>query len=423
VLAIAAELDSMLAERRSRSEGIGTSQGNRGLRRREPVSIVCVFNDAEVRARCLDASISALRHEAPSTEYLLVDNTNGAFRTAGAALNHGTSLATHDYVVFVHQDVYLHSLAALEYAAGQLADDTDIGMLGATGVSSHGSAVGQIRDRVVLLGEPAVGGVEVDSLDEVLVMIPVDRLQSGPLVDSELLAWHAYAVEYAARGRRDGLRTVATHIPLTHNSMTLNLARLDEAHAEVARLHPQALPLNTTCGPLPTVGRRQGRLDRLLRPHRWRYTWLRESLLAHRARRRSGHGGPVVLSDIRRDIDHLAAGSPEPVRVYNVDGARAEADYPPVELRRGSTRFEFRCTSVPGVTAAVGELDQRSVVLVTNLAAADVTHLPAAAAGSESVLGYHRGIGFWLLYGIDAGAFPGAWRQRRAVPLGMRAAR
>jgi hypothetical protein len=90
--------------------------------RREPVSVICVFSDADVRRRCLDRSIDEQRAEA-DVEYLPIDNTGGAFASAGAALNHAAAQARHEFVVFVHQDVYLHSLARLEEAAGMLADD------------------------------------------------------------------------------------------------------------------------------------------------------------------------------------------------------------------------------------------------------------------------------------------------------------
>ena len=121
--------------------------------RRLPVSVICVFNDPDVRRGCLDRSIADHRGEA-EVEYLPIDNVDGAFATAGAALNHGASLARHEHLVFVHQDVYLHSLAALEAAAGALADDPGIGLLGAIGVDASGELVGRIRDRVSLLGEP-----------------------------------------------------------------------------------------------------------------------------------------------------------------------------------------------------------------------------------------------------------------------------
>jgi len=92
-----------------------------GSQRRTPVSIVCVFNDPDVLTSCLERSILLGLADAPETEYLPVDNTDGQFASAGAALNDGARRARHDDVVLVHQDVYLHSLVALERAADRLA--------------------------------------------------------------------------------------------------------------------------------------------------------------------------------------------------------------------------------------------------------------------------------------------------------------
>ena len=90
---------------------------------RTPVSIVCVFNDPEVLEQCLARSIAAGLSGAPDTEFLPVDNRGGAFSTAGAALNHGAGLAHNPVIVFVHQDVVLHSLEELERAAHILEGD------------------------------------------------------------------------------------------------------------------------------------------------------------------------------------------------------------------------------------------------------------------------------------------------------------
>ena len=56
-------------------------------------------------------------HDNSAVEFLPVDNVDGRYRSAGAALNHGASMARNDVVVFVHQDVFLHSLAAVIRAA------------------------------------------------------------------------------------------------------------------------------------------------------------------------------------------------------------------------------------------------------------------------------------------------------------------
>ncbi len=37
------------------------------------------------------------------------------------------------------------------------------------------------------------------------------------------------------------------------------------------------------------------------------------------------------------------------------------------------------------------------------------------------MLGFHTGIGFWLLLGASPADLPEHWQERRATPLGMRA--
>jgi hypothetical protein len=107
-----------------------------------PVSIICVFNNVSVRERCLDRSIERHRSEVEDLDYVLIDNRDGSIPSAGAALNVGASRARHDHLVFVHQDVVLHSLTALERAAAVLEADHGIGLVGAFGVSRPLGSVG-----------------------------------------------------------------------------------------------------------------------------------------------------------------------------------------------------------------------------------------------------------------------------------------
>ena len=120
--------------------------------------------------------------------------------------------------------------------------------------------------------------MDVDSLDELLFVIPRELVLREPLAEAAELAWHAYAVEYGLRVRSLGLRVCAVDIPLTHNSLTTNLARLDEAYEAVASRYPEAMPVQAPCG---VVGRRARRRAGILDAHRWRYRWLRESLKVH----------------------------------------------------------------------------------------------------------------------------------------------
>jgi hypothetical protein len=383
--------------------------------RRLPVSIVCVFNDPVVRQECLDRSIEVLRSEAPETEYLPIDNAGKAFPTAGAALNHGVSLARHDYIVFVHQDVYLHSLASLEVAAGLLAGDGGFGVLGAFGFGPSGEHLGHLRDRVILLGEPLPAPKDVDSLDEVLFMAPRSLLLEHPLADTAELAWHAYAVEYGLRVRELGLRVAAADIPLTHNSLTVNLDRLDVAHRAVAARYPDQLPVRTTCG---VITNSQPRTP-FLKSQRWRYRWLKDSWNAHAARRLTG-GGSLVLSDISLDVEDVIAQAPEPFRVFNFDrsGTFLDARPSPLHLHRRGRPVVFRSGGVADLVAAVADHDGSETTLLTNIGPDELRELSPHLARRDYVVGIHDSFA-WALVNADGARLPDTWRSRRARPLGM----
>jgi hypothetical protein len=390
--------------------------------RREPVSIVTVFNDPDVRRSCLDRSIDDHRDETPGVEYLPIDNVGGAFSSAGAALNHGAARAQHDYIVFVHQDVYLHSLTALEEAAGMLADDEGIGILGAVGPTAEGRFFGRVRDRVFLLGDPAPRPTPVDCVDEVLFMIPRRVLEREPLPEDPDLSWHAYAVEYGLRLRSQGMRVCVVDIPLTHNSLTINLDRLEVAYAAIAAKHPEQMPVMTPQGQVSGSVRLRERTS-FLSGHRWRFRWLRESYDAYAGRRAAG-GSPCVLADIRLDVDELLSRIPADARLLavSVDQQAGFADDRPGPVALTRNGREIDVTSRPPgevveATAAAGA----SPVLLTNLGLADVRRLAPQLPAERRVLGYRTSLGYWMVIGVATAALPASWRSNQATPLGMSA--
>ena len=381
------------------------------------ISIVCVFNDPAVRRECLDRSIDAY-DGGLDVDYIPIDNTTHAFTSAGAALNHGAAQARHPVVVFVHQDVYLHSLDRLAEVGAEF-DGGPWGILGANGVTDQGLNVGRLRDRTQLIGVPATRPVQVQTLDEVLFMVPREQVLAHPLTEAVDLAWHAYAVEYSLRVVALGLRAGAVDLAITHNSLTVNLARLDVAHQTVGRLYPHSLPIHTTCG---TVGSRTSRLRRyrVVQAHGWRWRWLRHSLIAARARRLIGI--PVVLSDIRSEVDLLDPGTP--LQLVNVDpdgGFVAHAREALEFTRFGRAVTMSTVSSVGELAASFSVLPEDEIVLVVGLSLAD---LPAARATTSShrpwLLGIHPDE-MWLLGGLPFDRLPDAWTRREALPLGARA--
>ncbi len=383
------------------------------------VSIVCVYNDPAVRRECLDRSVRAYGRHAPGVEYLPVDNVDGRYRSAGAALNHGASLAGNDVVVFVHQDVFLHSLAAVIRVAGQM-QASGLGVLGAVGVRRDGRITGRIRDRAVLLGVPVQQPVDVDSVDELLFMVPRPLVLRHPLTESPDMAWHAYGVEYGLRVRRLGLRVGVTDIPLTHNSRTANLARLDVAHAAIAARYPEMLPVRTTCG---VVARQTARSSSRgwLGSQRWRYSWLRESLTVRNARRVTG--APIVLADIRRDVDNVIERAPgRRLRIVNCSGEARfmDADGGPLELTRGNGRVVVDARQISEIPAVLAAGPPGSWFLLTNMPQEDLGDIGARWRSNRQLVGFHAGIGFWILLGATAADLPPHWRSERSVPLGTR---
>ena len=361
----------------------------------------------------------AYGQHAPGVEYLPVDNVDGRYRSAGAALNHGASLAGNNVVVFVHQDVFLHSLAVVIRVAGQM-QAGGLGVLGAVGVRRDGRIAGRIRDRAVLLGVPVQQPADVDSVDELLFMVPRALVLRHPLTESPDMAWHAYGVEYGLRVRRLGLRVGVTDIPLTHNSRTANLARLDVAHAAVAARYPELLPVRTTCG---VVARQPARSSSSgwLGSQRWRYSWLRESLTVRKARRITG--APIVLADIRRDVNNVIERAPgRRLRIVNCSGEAQfmDADGGPLELTRGNGRVVVDARQISDIPAILAAGPPGSWFLLTNMPQEDLGDICARWRSNRQVVGFHAGIGFWILLGAAAADLPPHWRSERSVPLGMR---
>lgn len=390
---------------------------------REAVSVITVFNDLETRRACLDRSIEHLRDQAPDLEYLPIDNTDGSFDSAGAALNHGAAQATRDFVVCVHQDVYLHSLEALEEAAAMLARDDSIGLLGAVGPDAKGRFFGRIRDRVFLLGAPAPEPTVVDCVDEVLFIVSRRALAREPLSEAPELAWHAYAVEYGLRTRARRAQVCAANIPLTHNSLTVNLERLEVAYETLAGTYPDVMPVMTPQGLVGGGPRLRDRIT-VLEEHRWRFRWLVESRAA-RAGRQAADGSPCVLTDIRLDIDALLARVPDdkPLLVVNVDsgGFFTEDRRAPLTLTRMGRRLLLTSAKAGEIPRVVADSPSSGPVLVTNLDLDDVRALAARLPGDGRILGYRTSTGYWMLIGAEPAMLPAEWLTPQATPVGMSA--
>ncbi|MBM7798498.1 hypothetical protein JOE57_001419 [Microlunatus panaciterrae] len=325
-------------------------------------------------------------------------------------------MACHELVAFVHQDVYLHSIERLVHA-GAAFEDGVWGLLGANGVTHQGENVGRMRDRAQVIGHHRPTPVDVDSVDEVLFLAPRDLVLKHPLTEEPELAWHAYAVEYGLRLRRFGKRVGAVDLGITHNSLTVNLAKLDVAHRRVGSTYPRELPIHTTCGVIGSSKARWRSL-RMVREHGWRLRWLRHSLLAARVRRRIDV--PVVLSDIRHEVDLVPFSRTSPLYLFNLDNAGGFAEYSsaPLRLTRyGRPVIMSTGSSLPDVIARVSELPESARTLVVGVGLDDLADFVTGCGRERNwLVGIHPAE-IWLLGGAGANELPREWSRPEAVPL------
>jgi len=285
--------------------------------------------------------------------------------------------------------------------------------MGAVGIDNDRRIIGRIRDRIVQIGEPARQPRDVDTLDEVLLMVPTTRVLADPISEDALLAWHAYGVEYAARMRRQGLRAVARDIPLTHNSLSTNLDKLDLAHRHVGDTYPELLPIHTTCGTVYADG-----AIGVMTPWRRRYNsarmWWNESLVA-RATKRISPVSDRVIADIRMLIDDAAAlsGKTE-LKVLDLD-PEAVADHAD-DLMRFERHLTIESATISDAAAVAEALRPDELLFITGLTDESLTEL-APFAGQPHVLGNSDSTGRWALIGVSADEVASIWSTWRHRPV------
>jgi Glycosyltransferase like family len=389
------------------------------------VSIVCVYNDPGVRQGCLDRSIRENAGEGLDVEYIPIDNVHGAYRSAGAALNYGATLAKNDVVVFVHQDAFLHSLEMVVRAAGRMRVDR-FGLLGAVGVAADGLVVGQVRDRVVLIGKRAHCPSDVDSVDEVLFMAPRSLILSERLTESSAMAWHGYAVEYGLRVKGLGLRVGVADIPLTHNggrSGNFDRLGLDIAHGAIANQYPDMLPVRTTCGVLrrKKAARHRGIQFETVRSG---YRWLSKSFALRQALDRKL--GPIVLADINLDVDRIIERCPgRRLAIVNFSAETRISNFynSKLELARSHGRVVMSARDHEQPSLTLRTYPRGSWLLVTNVLPQDLCKDSANWPTDGRILGFHVSTGFWALFGPSSAELREHWRSRTMKPFTMAHAR
>jgi hypothetical protein len=176
--------------------------------------------------------VSAVNNEAVlksclfgSSEINLADEVmlQRGFKSAAEAYNSAIDEAKTDLLIFIHQDVYLPDgwLSNVREAIKKISKtDPEWGVLGVWGMRSSGEGVGYVYDGAwnpikKVLGNKFEGGIEVDSLDEVVLIL---RKSAGLYFDSHLPGYHMYGTDICQEAKRRGRKCYAISAFCIHNT-------------------------------------------------------------------------------------------------------------------------------------------------------------------------------------------------------------
>jgi predicted O-methyltransferase YrrM len=182
------------------------------------ITVVCVYNNERLLYKCL---LNSLENQTVNYELILVDNTQGQFKSAAEALNYGGKRAHGDYIMFVHQDVELSSKSWLEETERILHGLPNLGIAGVAGKSSGKGIITNI-----LHGDPPKEAgkihirepIKVQTLDECLVIVPKNVFANLKFDDKTCNRWHLYAVDYCLSAKEHGFDIYALPSIIYHKS-------------------------------------------------------------------------------------------------------------------------------------------------------------------------------------------------------------
>lgn len=216
------------------------------------LSIVCVFNNHST----LEANLlQSLREQAAEYQLILLDNAGGKFNSAARALNHGSAMATGDYLLFIHQDVRLGSQNVLTRLLEMVESLPFLGVAGLAGAADTAKR-GEVTSNITHGSPPRrvgsihpLGPVRAQTIDECCFVVPRSVFALVQFDESVCDDWHLYAVDYCLTVAGLGLRTYVLPLPAHHASTG---RRSEEYYTSLAKLldkhRPNFTRVHTTTG-------------------------------------------------------------------------------------------------------------------------------------------------------------------------------
>ncbi|HML05509.1 MAG TPA: glycosyltransferase [Methanobacterium sp.] len=184
------------------------------------ISIICVYNDKEILDNFL---LKSLKSQSANHQIILMDNTNGQFKSAAEALNKGAKKANGDYLMFVHQDIDLKSIEWLKDTEIMLNSIDNLGITGVAGASpwDEDNMISNIQQGIPPqnISKNKIESPElVQTVDECLFIIPTSVFKTLKFDEKVSNDWHLYAVDYCLSVKSKGYDVYVFPADIYHRS-------------------------------------------------------------------------------------------------------------------------------------------------------------------------------------------------------------
>lgn len=182
------------------------------------ISIICIYNNKSSLNKYL---LKTLKKQEIDYQLILIDNCNNKFDCASDALNYGGNKATGDLLIFIHQDVELfeNNLKDIVYYCKSL---ENFGVAGIAGTDLNGGFVKSNGIHHIPSEEMAsthLNNIEqVQTLDEVLLIIPQNIFNKFKFNSEICNDWHLYGADYCLQLIKNGYDIYVLPIKFYHVS-------------------------------------------------------------------------------------------------------------------------------------------------------------------------------------------------------------
>lgn len=246
------------------------------------ISVISVMNNETVAREFL---LRGLSRQDSKFELLLVDNRASTYKSASEAYNVTGTKANGDYLMFVHQDVLLLSRNGLREAEEWLSTQTRVGLAGVVGMLKpkfanqievctryyllqklgkyylwnqrygRGNVFhGFERERALPWGGRFISDVvPVQTVDELILIVPACVFESVKFDESVCDYWHLYGVDFSLTVSQKGYKVCVLPCFVLHQSTGTVTKFLISSGRKLIKKHKQEKVINTTYGLFPPI--------------------------------------------------------------------------------------------------------------------------------------------------------------------------